>query len=207
MACRVAGSTRAVPRYRVRRRYSSMSSIRSRKPQHIDHRRTLLDRRHGRSRTPESEPTGQRGAVQRAPVAPAARTSNVLRCMSNLQAGGGGTDSRPRWFNRHHPDAATHCSEPGPPHHAAHTTQTKIERSVRLPPNRLLWRIEAPSAWHRKTRNPIRRVAGNRASLEWARRDSNPRRRCQQIYSLPPLATWVHALSLSPVGQTPPRGS
>lgn len=31
------------------------------------------------------------------------------------------------------------------------------------------------------------------SSQKWAREDSNLRRRCQQIYSLPPLATWVHA--------------
>ena len=37
--------------------------------------------------------------------------------------------------------------------------------------------------------------------MKWAREDSNLRRHCQQIYSLPPLATWVHA----PIRNNPPR--
>ena len=35
------------------------------------------------------------------------------------------------------------------------------------------------------------------AEFDWARLDSNQRRRCQRVYSPSPLATWVHALGVS----------
>ena len=51
--------------------------------------------------------------------------------------------------------------------------------------------------------NALRKVSADRGEMgarktplcgaDWARRDSNTRRLCQQIYSLPPLSTWVHA--------------
>ncbi len=34
-------------------------------------------------------------------------------------------------------------------------------------------------------------ICNPHSSVKWGVRDSNPRRQCQQIYSLPPLAAWV----------------